>query len=83
MSINSKSNAVHGARSPMPQKATGGTVSSDHRALETDNGRTSLPTTAQRERVEQMYRLANIFASIFEALPDGDVQAIATNREAA
>jgi hypothetical protein len=83
MSINSNSNAVRGARNPLPQSAMGKTVSSDHIALETANGRTSLPTTAQRQRVEQMYRLANIFASIFETLPDEHVHAIATNREAA
>jgi hypothetical protein len=83
MSINSKSNAVRGAKNPLPQSATGKTVSSGRTVLETVNGRTPLPTSAQRQRIEQMYRLANIFASIFETLPDEHVLAIATNREAA
>ena len=60
----------------------GKTVSPDHIALEAVDERTSLPTT-QRQRVEQMYRLANIFASIFETLPDEHIHAIATSREAA
>lgn len=83
MSINSKSDAVRGARNPVPQSAVGETVSSDPMALETANGRTSLPTSAHRQRVEQMYQLANIFASIFETLSDEQVPDIATNREAA
>lgn len=58
-------------------------MSSGPIALATANDRTSLPTTAQQQRVEQMYRLANIFASIFETLPDEHVHAIAANREAA
>lgn len=83
MSINSNSNAVRGARNPLPQSAMGKPVSSGPIALATANDRTSLPTTAQQQRVEQMYRLANIFASIFETLPDEHVHAIAANREAA
>jgi hypothetical protein len=82
MSINSNSNAIRGARNPLPQSAMGKPASSGPIALATASGRTSLLTTAQQS-VEQMYRLANIFASIFETLPDEHVHAIATNREAA
>jgi hypothetical protein len=68
MSIKSKSKAVRGARSPLPQSATVESANAEHIATETASRRTSLPFDAQRQRVEQMYRLANIFASIFEAL---------------
>lgn len=82
MSIKAKSNAVRGARYPLVQNATIETVSA-HMAKETPDAPTSLPTIAHQERIEQMYQLANIFASIFEALPDMHVHAIATPREAA
>jgi len=82
MSIRSKSNVVRGAKSPLPQSATAETVSA-HMAVEMADGSASLPTTTQEQRVEQMYQLANIFASIFEALPDEHSHAIATTREAA
>jgi hypothetical protein len=39
--------------------------------------------TSQEQRIEQMYQLAHIFASIFEALPDEHEHAIATTWEAA
>ena len=82
MSIKSKSNAVRGARHPLVQNATVETASA-HMATETPDAPASLPTTAQQEHIEQMYQLANIFASIFEALPDMHAHAIATTREAA
>ena len=41
-----------------------------------------LPTTVQVRHIEQMYELANIFASIFDALHDAPDDAIATTREA-
>src|ERR1035438_3286795 len=57
MSIKSKSNAVRGTKgSPLFQSATVETVSGH--------------ITSQEQRIEQMYQLAHIFASIFEALPD-------------
>ena len=49
-------------------------------ALET-NG--APPTTPAGQRIEQMRQLADIFASIFEALPDKHEHAIATTRQAA
>ena len=52
-------------------------------ATGTPDAPASVPTIAHQERVEQMYQLANIFASIFEALPDMHAHAIATTREAA
>ena len=70
MSIKSKSNAVRGTKgTPLFQSAT----------LETVSGH----ITAQEQRIAQMYQLAHIFASIFEALPDEHEHAIATTREAA
>ena len=82
MSIKSKSNVVRGTRHPLVQKATVETVSADM-AAETADAPASLPTIAQQQRVEQMYQLADIFASIFDALPDMHAHAIATTREAA
>ncbi len=82
MSIKSKSNAVRGAKHPLFQSARVETVSA-HLAMETADAAPLLPTTAQQQRIEQMYQLANIFASIFEALPDVHAHAIATTREAA
>jgi hypothetical protein len=43
------------------------------------------PTTSAGQRIEQMRQLADIFASIFEALPDEHAHkhAIATTRQAA
>ena len=40
-------------------------------------------TKTQRQRIEQMYQLAEIFAAIFETLPDGYEDAIAATHEAA
>ena len=80
MSIKSKSNAVRGAKELLLQSASVETVSA-HIAMEM--AAASLPTTAQQQRIEQMYQLANIFASIFEALQDKHANAIAATREAA
>jgi len=82
MSINSESNAARGAKHPLFQSAAVETVSA-RMARETADAPASLPTTAQQLRIEQMYQLANIFASIFEALPDVHAHAIVTTREAA
>jgi hypothetical protein len=81
MSIKSKSNTVRGAKHPL-FRATAETVSA-HMAMETADAPASLPTTTQQQRIEQMYQLANIFASIFEAQPDLHAHTIATTREAA
>jgi hypothetical protein len=83
MSIKSNSNVVRGTRNSLAKSATGEAASGVDIALETAHGPMSLPTIAQRQRVEQMYRLANIFASIFETLPVEPVDAIATARDAA
>jgi hypothetical protein len=72
MSIKSKSNAVCGAREPVLPIA-----------MEAADAPASLPTTAQERRIEQMYQLASIFASVFEALPNEHEHPIATTREAA
>ncbi len=42
-----------------------------------------LPTTTQGQRTEPMYQLADIFASIFEALPEEHEHPIATTIKAA
>jgi hypothetical protein len=82
MSIKSKSNAVRGAKGPLLQSASVETVSA-HIAREMADTPASVPTTAQQQRIEQMYQLADIFASIFEALSEVHAHAIATTREAA
>ena len=41
------------------------------------------PTTIEGLHTEQMYQLADIFASIFERLHDAPDDAVATTREAA
>jgi len=82
MSNKSKSNAVRGAKHPLVQRATTETVST-HTAMETADAPASLPTPPQQHRIEQMYELADIFASIFEALSEVHAHAIATTREAA
>ena len=51
--------------------------------METADAPASLPTPPQQHRIEQMYELADIFASIFEALSEVHAHAIATTREAA
>ncbi len=50
---------------------------------ETADAALPLPTTTQGQRTEQMYQLADIFASIFEALPEEYEHAIASTPEAA
>jgi hypothetical protein len=41
------------------------------------------PTSSARQRIEQMYELADILASIFEALPNAHEHAIAAAPRAA
>lgn len=82
MSIKFKPNSARGAMHPLFQSATVETVSA-HVAAETAAAPASQPTAAQQQRIEQMYQLATIFVSIFEALPDEHSHAIATTREAA
>jgi len=82
MSIKSKSNAVRGAKELLLQSASVDTASA-HIAMEMADTPASLPITAQQQRIEQLYQLADIFASIFEALHDKHANAIATTREAA
>ena len=50
---------------------------------ETADAALPLPTATQGQRTEQMYLLADIFASIFEALPEEYEHAIASTPEAA
>jgi hypothetical protein len=75
-----KSNAVRG-EGPLFPNAT--VELSVHLDTETADAVLPLPTTTQGQRSEQMYQLADIFASIFEALPEEPAHAIATTLEAA
>jgi hypothetical protein len=82
MSIKSKSNQVRGTKDMPACPAAMPEPSTLRVALET-NG--APPTTPAGQRIEQMRQLADIFASIFEALPDEHEHehAIATTRQAA
>ena len=75
MSAKPTSNAVSG-EGPLFPNATA-------EMPETADAALPLPTTTQEQRTEQMYQLADIFASIFEALPAEHEQAIASTPEAA
>jgi hypothetical protein len=81
MSIKSKSSSVCGAKQPLFPSAVE-TVSAPI-AMEAADAPASRPTTAQEQRIEQMFQLASIFASVFEALPNVHEHPIATTREAA
>ena len=52
-------------------------------ATEPSDAAQPLPTAIQGRHIEQMYQLADIFASIFDGLHDAPDDAIATTREAA
>jgi len=80
MSAKPKSNAVRGEGHPFPNATAEMSVRLD---AETVDATLSLPTSTQGLRTEQMYQLADIFASIFEALPEEYEQAIASTPEAA
>ena len=81
MSTKPKSNAVRG-EGPLFPNATAAEMSV-HLDTETADAALPLLTTTQGQRTEQMYQLADIFASIFEALPDGHKHAIASTLDAA
>ena len=80
MSANPKSNAVRGEGPLFPNTTAEMSV---HRDTKTADAALPLPTTTQGQRTEQMYQLADIFASIFEALPEEYEHAIASTLEAA
>lgn len=80
MSAKSTSNAVSGEEPLFPNATAEMTL---HLDTETTDAALSLLTTTQEQRTEQMYQLADIFASIFEALPAEHEQAIASTPEAA
>jgi hypothetical protein len=82
MSIVSKSNAAGEAKNPVFRRATV-EATTPHTGGETAGAPASLPTPAGEERIERMHQLADIFASIFEALPDDYKRTIATTRDAA
>lgn len=82
MSIVSKSNAAREAKTPVFPRATV-EATTPHTEGEMAGAPASPPTTAREQQIERMYQLADIFASIFEALPDDDIRAIATTRDAA
>ena len=80
MSAKLKSNAVRG-KGPLFPNATA--EMSVHLDTETADAALPLPTATQGQRTEQMYLLAEIFVSIFEALPEEYEHAIASTPEAA
>ena len=80
MSAKPKSNAFRGEGPLFPKAAVELSV---HLDMQTADAALPLPTTTQGQRTEQMYQLADIFASIFEALPAEHEQAIASTPEAA
>lgn len=81
MSVKSKSNAVHEGKEPVFSCARVEIVSA-RVAADTVNAARPL-TSTQEHRTQQMYELADIFAAIFEALPEEYENAIATGRDAA
>ena len=80
MSAKPKSNAVRGEGPLFPNATAEMRV---RLGTETAGAALSLPTTTQGQRTEQMYQLADIFASIFEALPEECEHAIVSTPEAA
>ncbi|MGA8311691.1 MAG: hypothetical protein WB755_16780 [Terriglobales bacterium] len=80
MSAKPTSNAVSGEGPLFPNATAEMSVDRD---TQTADAALPLPTTTQEQRTEQMYQLADIFASIFEALPAEHEQAIASTPEAA
>jgi hypothetical protein len=80
MSAKPKSNAVRGKGPLFPNATVEMSVPLD---TETTDAALPLPTTTQGQRTEQMYQLAEIFASVFEALPEEYEHAIASTPEAA
>ena len=80
LSAKPKSNAVSGEGPLFPNATAEMTL---HLDTETADAALPLPTTTHEQRTEQMYKLADIFASIFEALPADHEQAIVTTPEAA
>ena len=80
MSVQPNSNAVRGEGPLFPNTTAEMSV---HRDTKTADAALPLPTATQGQRTEQMYLLAEIFASIFEALPEEYEHAIASTPEAA
>jgi hypothetical protein len=80
MSIQSKSNEVRGAKDLSVFRTATVETTTARGATETTG---PCPSISAGQRIEQMYQLADIFASIFEVLPDEHKQAIARNCEAA
>jgi hypothetical protein len=74
MSIKPKSNGVHGAKD---------TFVFPNATAENTSPYVVTGTTVTGQRIEQMYQLADIFASIFEASAEEHEHAIATKRDAA
>ena len=80
MSAKPKSNAIRGGGALFPNAPAEMSAGLDP---ETADAALPLTTTTLGQRIEQMYQLADIFASIFEALPEEYEHAIATTPEAA
>ncbi len=83
MSAKSKSNATHEAKRLLLPHATVERLSTKRPKKTVDAARPLQPKKTQGQHIEQMYQLADIFAAIFEALPEEYEDAIATRPEAA
>lgn len=81
MSIRSKSKVVCGAKDLSVFFRTATVETTTARGATETTG--ACPSISAGQRIEQMYQLADIFASIFEVLPDEHKQAIASKRAAA
>jgi hypothetical protein len=81
MSANSKSNALREATTCCA--SDGKETIGDEIANETVDAIQPLRTTTKRQREEQMYQLAEIFAAIFETLQEEYEPAAATIERAA
>ncbi len=80
MSVKSDSNAVREAKDiPLLPYA----IAEAPTVPENADAAQPLPSATPAQRIEDMYQLADIFASIFMTLPDEYEHAIAMTREAA
>ena len=81
MSIRSKSSEVYEAKDASVFPRAMAEIAT--LPIATEPSGVAAPTSSAGRRMEQMYELADIFASIFEALPNGHEHAIAATPKAA
>jgi hypothetical protein len=81
MSIKSNSNGLHEAKDTPVFAYVTADITTLTGGAETTSA--TPPTISEEQRIERMYELADILASIFEALPDEHEHAIAVAPKAA